>query len=129
MISSKEADKRISMRFDKAFQVHVYSELFGNMAAVARNMLGAEQGLLGDRFERLVWLLPAGLDVPFRTFAGGSSAIRASTASSRASSIVSWYSPVVAEKSPSRSMNPDLAISVSNELSIRLSGLAVFAAG
>lgn len=45
MISSKEADKRISMRFDKAFQVHVYSELFGNMQAVARNISDGGIGL------------------------------------------------------------------------------------
>lgn len=45
MISSKETDKRISMRFDKAFQVQVYSELFGNMPAVARNISSGGIGL------------------------------------------------------------------------------------
>ena len=45
MISSKETDKRIAMRFDKAFQVHVYSELFGDMQAVARNISDGGIGL------------------------------------------------------------------------------------
>ena len=38
MIGHKTAEHRISMRFDKAFQVQVCSDLFGEMVAVARNI-------------------------------------------------------------------------------------------
>lgn len=45
MISRSETDKRIAMRFDKAFQVTVYSELFGEMVAIARNISEGGIGL------------------------------------------------------------------------------------
>lgn len=45
MISPAHSDKRISMRFDKAFQVTVVSELFGDMVAVARNISRGGIGL------------------------------------------------------------------------------------
>ena len=38
MIGRSETNNRIAMRFDKAFQVSVYSELFGELVAVARNI-------------------------------------------------------------------------------------------
>ena len=45
MIHPNESDKRIAMRFDKAFQVAVISELFGEMTAVARNISRGGIGL------------------------------------------------------------------------------------
>ncbi len=45
MISRRNRDQRIEMRFDKAFQVTVYSELFGEMVAVARNISEGGIGL------------------------------------------------------------------------------------
>lgn len=45
MIRQNAAEQRISMRFDKAFQVQVFSELFGAMAAVARNISTGGMGL------------------------------------------------------------------------------------
>ncbi len=38
MIGQDSAEQRIAKRFDKAFQVTVFSELFGEMVAVARNI-------------------------------------------------------------------------------------------
>lgn len=45
MISPSDTDKRIAMRFDKAFQVAVYSEVFGEMVAIARNISQGGMGL------------------------------------------------------------------------------------
>jgi hypothetical protein len=45
MESRTQKDQRISMRFDKAFQVIVISELFGEMVAVARNISRGGIGL------------------------------------------------------------------------------------
>lgn len=45
MIGSTESEKRIAMRFDKAFQVTVYSDLFGTMTAIARNISSGGIGL------------------------------------------------------------------------------------
>lgn len=45
MIGQNSAEQRITMRFDKAFQVQVYSELFGEMVAVARNISSGGIGL------------------------------------------------------------------------------------
>ncbi len=45
MIGQDAAEQRISMRFDKAFQVDVFSELFGRMMAVARNISSGGIGL------------------------------------------------------------------------------------
>lgn len=45
MIGQNATEQRISMRFDKAFQVSVYSELFGEMVAVARNISKGGIGL------------------------------------------------------------------------------------
>jgi c-di-GMP-binding flagellar brake protein YcgR len=45
MIGQDAAEQRISMRFDKAFQVDVFSELFGDMVAVARNISSGGIGL------------------------------------------------------------------------------------
>lgn len=45
MIDRREPDQRIAMRFDKAFQVSVYSEVFGEMVAIARNISEGGMGL------------------------------------------------------------------------------------
>lgn len=45
MIGQNAAEQRISMRFDKAFQVDVFSELFGEMVAVARNISSGGMGI------------------------------------------------------------------------------------
>lgn len=45
MIGTSETEKRIALRFDKAFQVTVFSDVFGTMAAVARNISSGGIGL------------------------------------------------------------------------------------
>jgi hypothetical protein len=45
MITGRDQEQRIGMRFDKAFQVSVYSELFGEMVAIARNISEGGIGL------------------------------------------------------------------------------------
>jgi c-di-GMP-binding flagellar brake protein YcgR len=45
MISRRDTEQRIGMRFDKAFQVSVYSEVFGEMTAIARNISEGGMGL------------------------------------------------------------------------------------
>lgn len=51
MIPPLPADKRIAKRFDKSFQVTVFSELFGEFTAVARNI--SEGGLCIELAESL----------------------------------------------------------------------------
>ena len=45
MTSRLNTEQRIAMRFDKAFQVTVFSELFGEMVAIARNISEGGMGL------------------------------------------------------------------------------------
>ncbi|MCP4446183.1 MAG: PilZ domain-containing protein [Myxococcales bacterium] len=45
MIGHNTTEQRIFVRFDKAFQVSVYSELFGELLAVARNISSGGIGL------------------------------------------------------------------------------------
>jgi hypothetical protein len=45
MIRHRDPEQRIAMRFDKAFQVTVYSEVFGEMVAIARNISEGGMGL------------------------------------------------------------------------------------